>query len=482
MNPNVIAKPQDALFPGGIDAQCQRFSNIVTEIKNKYKNIIEEDFQVDIKDIGVHSWRKCAHTKLNTGSTAGPSGTAACIRGGHSMGKNRDVYIVHEKASDTYCGRILQGLPEHSPEFAVSYPDFVPLDLKQSLEDGIHEAELAERQKEIDAKVNDALNSIFGIEILAAFPTIRKLLRIGLASHLIHYDSLSKPVYQADPRPILPANSALHRTAIFTNPRVLELKQYVSIAMPWEGHYKYFAPASGLPPHVMIYAYIKSLDMKIQNIPQKIEELLDRRNMMGALSLDQIARAVENGPRISAMINDIATMKRRMENNINITVQAGASEGAGRAIVRRARPHYQYKHPDGKERHVPVGWTFPLVGLKLMYQQWHYGDEAGKVPPIKELQTSDVSHLQRGRTTFYECKNLMKVIDEAAEKAGFPVSRGFMELVECNTCYFHGEGAILEHVAAKTPKGRDREIWAMKWSSVLREFYKRKKNTEASTS
>ena len=77
---------------------------------------------------------------------------------------------------------------------------------------------------------------------------------------------------------------------------------------------------------------------------------------------------------------------------------------------------------------------------------------------------------------------LMKVIDEAAEKAGFPVSRGFMELVECNTCYFHGEGAILEHVAAKTPKGRDREIWAMKWSSVLREFYKRKKNTEASTS
>ena len=27
------------------------------------------------------------------------------------MGKNKDVYVVHEKASDTYCGRILQGLP-----------------------------------------------------------------------------------------------------------------------------------------------------------------------------------------------------------------------------------------------------------------------------------------------------------------------------------------------------------------------------------
>ena len=43
-------------------------------------------------------------------------------------------------------------------------------------------------------------------------------------------------------------------------------------------------------------------------------------------------------------------------------------------------------------------------------------------------------------------------------------------------------GLYQQHVAAKTPKGRDREIWAMKWSSVLREFYKRKKNTEASTS
>jgi hypothetical protein len=84
---------------------------------------------------------------LNTGSTAGPSGAEACFRGGNSMGKNRDVYIAQEKASDTYCGRILQGLPEHSPEFAVSYPDFVPIDLKQSLESGVSETELVERQK-----------------------------------------------------------------------------------------------------------------------------------------------------------------------------------------------------------------------------------------------------------------------------------------------------------------------------------------------
>ena len=70
---------------------------------------------------------------MNCGSTAGPTGASACIRGGHSMGSNRDVYIAQEKASDTYCGRILQGLPEHSPEFAVSYPDFVPIDPERSI-------------------------------------------------------------------------------------------------------------------------------------------------------------------------------------------------------------------------------------------------------------------------------------------------------------------------------------------------------------
>jgi hypothetical protein len=95
------------------------------------------------------------------------------------MGKNRDVYIAHKKASDSYCGRILQGLPEYSPEFAVSYPDFVPLDLEQSLQDGILETVLAEWQQVVDSEVNAALNAIFGIENLNAFPSIRHYYECG---------------------------------------------------------------------------------------------------------------------------------------------------------------------------------------------------------------------------------------------------------------------------------------------------------------
>lgn len=55
----------------------------------KHKDEKEGEFGFDISEIGVHSWWKCAHTKLNSRSTAGPSAAAACIRGVHTMGANR---------------------------------------------------------------------------------------------------------------------------------------------------------------------------------------------------------------------------------------------------------------------------------------------------------------------------------------------------------------------------------------------------------
>ena len=90
-NPTVIAEPEEALFPGVLKSQAQKFGIILSYIKKKYKTIIERDYGISIDDIGVHSLRKCAHSKLNTASTAGPSGAAACLRGGHSMGKK---YII----------------------------------------------------------------------------------------------------------------------------------------------------------------------------------------------------------------------------------------------------------------------------------------------------------------------------------------------------------------------------------------------------
>jgi hypothetical protein len=135
-NPDVLANPEGPLFSGSVDAQAHRFTKIVTRLKNKRKITIERDYGLEIKDIGVHSWRKGAHRKLNTGSTASPSAAAACIRGGHSLGANRDVNIAQSQASDNFCVRVLAGLPEHDPRFAVAYPDFIGIDAERSLDDG----------------------------------------------------------------------------------------------------------------------------------------------------------------------------------------------------------------------------------------------------------------------------------------------------------------------------------------------------------
>jgi hypothetical protein len=57
------------------------------------------------------------------------------------------------------------------------------------------------------------------------------------------------------------------------------------------------------------------IDVKIEDMPKKIEELLDRRQMAGPLSLDQIACAVENGSCITAMANNISALMRMVQQN-----------------------------------------------------------------------------------------------------------------------------------------------------------------------
>jgi hypothetical protein len=122
-HPEVLAKPDGPLFPGTIDAQTQRFRDVLKVVLLKHEYEIENQFGFKITQIGVHLWRKAAYTKLNCGSISGPTSVAACIRGGYSIGSTRDVYVAQEKASDEYCGKILSGLPEHDARFSVSYPD-----------------------------------------------------------------------------------------------------------------------------------------------------------------------------------------------------------------------------------------------------------------------------------------------------------------------------------------------------------------------
>ena len=92
------------------------------------------------------------------------------------------------------------------------------------------------RKAQVDAQVQEGINQIFGAEALAAFPSINRFLTVGLASHLMHRDAIDNR---------LPSESNFRHTALFTSAVFLSLKEHVRIAMPWDDHYKYFAPATG---------------------------------------------------------------------------------------------------------------------------------------------------------------------------------------------------------------------------------------------
>jgi hypothetical protein len=70
---------------------------------------------------------------------------------------------------------------------------------------------------------------------------------------------------------------------------------------------------------------------------------------------------------------------------------------------------------------------------------------------MKYFHNSDVEHLG----------------NVAAAAKGFPAANN-MDHTMANTCYFHGECAIIDLVPTQTNKGRDRLVSRVKWTTVIR--------------
>ena len=74
-----------------------------------------------------------------------------------------------------------------------------------------------------------------------------------------------------------------------------------------------FSMMRSLPPHVIMYAFImiKNLETQVSCIPARLEEMHACQQMARSLSLslDLTGRAVENGPWIAGMSNDMDVMK-----------------------------------------------------------------------------------------------------------------------------------------------------------------------------
>jgi hypothetical protein len=459
LHPDLVGKPNNSILKGNQEAATQKFNRVVKKVLQANVDaqgvpLCESKHGVPLPEITMYSWRKCAHTKLNCGSTAGPTSAAACLREGKSLGTTRDPYIAQEMASDRLTGRILAGLPINMPQFAASFPDFVPIDVLQSVQEGGVPADIyAAKKAEVDAIVREVLDAIFGPDNMAVYPSIHPFLRIGLASHLHHFDAINR---------MIPANGELRRTPLFTNARVMELKQHVRIAMPWDDHAIYFAEATGLMPcHVQLNNQMR-MEKKIDELPSRFERLLDQRQMNGPVTYAQMQKLVDNSPVVNGLVQTVNSMRVMLEGRL---LPADSTSANSQGAVPK---YHVFPHPDGKQRRIPVGWEFPKGTLQSTYINWHCGDPAKKISPIKLLDNRDFSTAKlkkRGKRTHTELKRLMGFIDKAATDKGVP-PKAQMTQAEAQHCFSYGLEGI--ELSLQTPTGRPRDVCDLKWQSVLR--------------
>ena len=348
--------PSARLFPGNEEGSARkRFRDEMIEIFKMHEAELKL-LGYEISELGVHSWRKGAHSYMNSGSTAGPSAAATCIRGGHAIGGSRDFYVLHERAGDSYCGRILAGLPINSSNFAVSHPDFT------AVSEGITVQELKVKEKKLEEAVLHQINELFGKDKLDNLTVLIPFLRVGLASHLHHVRKIEE---------VYPAASPIRVTTLFTSSAIRELKQYVKIKLPWEdGGYAY---ASGIPPHTIILNGQDEIKQLIRDIIPAIENFMDDRNMSGNLSETRMKQIVSTGQK------SIREELQAIKNMILLSGVGKFGNGMG-SDCQASNSGVHWTSPDqygrwatkGLFRRVPPDWTFPVGPLLKCYIYWHH--------------------------------------------------------------------------------------------------------------
>ena len=89
---NTPILPTTQLFPG--NRQETRFASILSRLLAAHQDDLRR-LGYNVKDVGTHSIRKGAASYLSS-LPSGPNPTSICIRGGWTMGRVRDIYMVHQ--------------------------------------------------------------------------------------------------------------------------------------------------------------------------------------------------------------------------------------------------------------------------------------------------------------------------------------------------------------------------------------------------
>jgi hypothetical protein len=97
---------------------CMQVSEIFSQHSETVRTYLRE------AHAGAHGFRKGSAVLVTSGTTSPPSISSIASRGEWSMGKVLDVYWHFGEPGDHFLGRVVVGLPENSPKFAILPPHF----------------------------------------------------------------------------------------------------------------------------------------------------------------------------------------------------------------------------------------------------------------------------------------------------------------------------------------------------------------------
>ena len=376
------------LFPGS--KQDDRFNTTLGRVLESPAGKEElERRGLSASDLGSHSVRKGGTTYVSSGTTAAPSQSAICIRGGWSQGKVRDIYMRWEAAGDQYTGRTLSGLPTLSGDFGILPPFFS------------------------SSTPPELIKKVLGIGFLNLPDRLTRIAEFCLASLVFHRQWLIDN---------LPVNHRIFTTTLFRDPAMLiQLRDYVLCRPEKVGDP---IRASGIPPHTVMIQKLDQVLKRLETVEERlgdvvdilpprlrdivVKELEDRAMVAGTITRDGMRQLLDD----IGLPEVVARLGRLEQGGIPPPLPAPAASDAASGPTSQPTMFMW----GGKFRRLPESFEFPSMTALSAWQLWCCGDASQRLPPFKQVEEVDFAR-KNARKRLSDLRLLMHAIDDQAKKA-----------------------------------------------------------------
>jgi hypothetical protein len=407
---------------------ASQYNHFLTELNHLLANnpavmaqLVEEGLSPS--DIGSHSNRKGAGTYCSGCNVECPSHVSVCIRCGWKLDGVQGTYLQFAAAGDQHVGRTLVLLPSFRPEFAILPPFF----------------------RSDDPVIDQALDVVF-----FGFPSnLRGVLRFCLASLVYHVDWL---------RETLSSEHRLFSSRLFADLALLErLKPLVECRL-WKAGDP-FLP-TGVTNSVMMMGQMarveqvgRETNQLLANLPTNIAETV-------AAECSQLvaAQATENGQLTAGGLERI--LEERLPQFLERVVPGIQALGGGDAanLAPAAAAPYEW---NARPQLFPANFELPKGTTETVWMEWYFGRSVRGYPALRSATPADF-RMPSTRKRFSDLKFLCQSIEALLRQNDLLVVNPTILQVQS----MYQTVVPLLGLDWLSPKGRERRLSELEWSSV----------------